>query len=111
MLPLNVSTEGVSNPESIQHLLQECVHPRALLSPSDAEFSAFFVKQIHRLGTPNFWTFMAYDKVDIQFRYGDIGPPHSLLPQILGEHIAALVGQLTEQESNNYGQSLSWLNH
>ena len=44
-------------------LVEHCLHPRALLSPMDADYCARMIKVVHRLGTPGFSTLNVYDKV------------------------------------------------
>jgi THO complex subunit 2 len=47
----------------VQHLLQECLIPRARLSPIDASFSARFLRVIHNVGAVNFPSLHVYDRV------------------------------------------------
>ena len=44
-------------------IVEHCLHPRALISPMDADYAAQIVKVLHLLGTPGFPTFHTYDKV------------------------------------------------
>ena len=44
-------------------IIEHCLHPRALLSPMDADFCAQIIKVIHAQGTPNWSTIHIYDKV------------------------------------------------
>jgi THO complex subunit 2 len=44
-------------------LIKHCFHPRALLSQSDADFTATFIQYLHAMGTPGFHTTAIYDKV------------------------------------------------
>lgn len=46
-------------------LVEHCLHPRALLSPMDADFCAQIIKLMHCLGTPGFSTLNTYDKVRV----------------------------------------------
>ena len=47
----------------VQHLLQECLVPRARLSPIDASFCARFVRVMHSAGAANFPSLHVYDRV------------------------------------------------
>jgi hypothetical protein len=43
--------------------MELCIFPRLRMSPTDAVFSAQFLRLIHGLGTPNFSSLTMYDKV------------------------------------------------
>jgi hypothetical protein len=47
----------------VQQLALTCMYPRSLLSPTDAEFSAKFMKTLHDVGTPGYSTIAAYANV------------------------------------------------
>jgi hypothetical protein len=49
--------------KTCQQFMQLCVFPRLRMSPTDAVFSAQFLRLIHGLGTPNFSSLTMYDKV------------------------------------------------
>jgi hypothetical protein len=46
-------------------LVEYCLHPRALLSPMDADYCAQVIKIIHSLGTPGFSTLNTYNMVRV----------------------------------------------
>lgn len=52
----------------VSQMLQHCIHPRALLSPTDAMFAAKFLRLMHSSGTRNFSSITAYDKVSLAAR-------------------------------------------
>ena len=56
--------------EIVYQLLQYCIIPRALLSPTDAIFAGRFLRLMHANGTRNFSSLTAYDKVIVE----QIGP-------------------------------------
>lgn len=64
--------------------VEHCLHPRALMSPMDADYCAQMIKVIHLQGTPGFWTLMTYDKV-------------------LGDHVKVMIFTCTGYEARNYG--------
>ena len=43
-------------------LVEHCFHPRALISPMDADFCSQIIKVMHSLGTPGFSTHQKLDK-------------------------------------------------
>lgn len=53
---------------AVQHFLQECLTPRARLSPIDASYCARFIRLLHNNGTPNFPSLHVYDKVNLRER-------------------------------------------
>ncbi|KDQ14762.1 hypothetical protein BOTBODRAFT_32521 [Botryobasidium botryosum FD-172 SS1] len=71
----------------VHHMMQECIYPRALLSPVDAEFCAQFIKFLHKIGTPGFSTLKCYNT-------------------IIGEQISSVIFTCTENEARNYGRFL-----
>lgn len=71
----------------VAQLIQYCLFPRALLSPTDAILAGKFVRTAHNLGTRNFSSLTAYDK-------------------ILVDHIAAVIFSSTENEARNYSRFL-----
>ncbi|KAI0693806.1 transcription factor/nuclear export subunit protein 2-domain-containing protein [Cytidiella melzeri] len=68
-------------------LVEHCLHPRALLSPMDADFCAQIIKLVHTLGTPGFSTLNTYDK-------------------LLSDHVKAVIFSCSEYEAQNYGRFL-----
>uniref|UniRef100_V5EZF8 THO complex subunit 2 n=1 Tax=Kalmanozyma brasiliensis (strain GHG001) TaxID=1365824 RepID=V5EZF8_KALBG len=71
----------------VAHLIQYCLFPRALLSPTDAILAGKFVRTAHNLGTRNFSSLTAYDKIFV-------------------DHIAAVIFSSTENEARNYSRFL-----
>ncbi|PWN50468.1 hypothetical protein IE53DRAFT_93433 [Violaceomyces palustris] len=53
----------------VEQFHQHCIHPRALLSPTDAIFAGKIIRLMHTLGTRNFSSLTAYDKI-----FTDISP-------------------------------------
>lgn len=49
----------------VQYFLQECITPRAKLSPVDASFCARFIRILHNHGTPNYPSLHVYDRVRV----------------------------------------------
>lgn len=49
-----------------QHLVQECLLPRARLSPVDAAFSARFIRTLHNISAGNLASLHLYDRVSAQ---------------------------------------------
>ena len=45
----------------VQQLVVHCLHPRALFSPTDAVYTAKFLRMLHTLGTPALPTLAVYD--------------------------------------------------
>lgn len=54
---------SLARKNAMQHFLQDCIVPRAKLSPVDASFSAKFIRLLHNIGTPNFPSLHVYDRV------------------------------------------------
>lgn len=79
--------DGKTRPPLVNQILQHCLIPRALLSPTDAIFAAKFIKQMHLLGAKNFSSLTLYDRVFI-------------------EHVAPIVFSSTENEANSYARFL-----
>lgn len=71
----------------VAHLIQYCLFPRALLSPTDAILAGKFIRTAHNLGTRNFSSLTAYDKIFV-------------------DHIAAVIFSSTENEARNYSRFL-----
>lgn len=71
----------------VQQLIQYCLFPRALLSPTDAILAGKFIRTTHNLGTRNFSSLTAYDKIFV-------------------DHIAAVIFSSTENEARNYSRFL-----
>ncbi|ETS61330.1 hypothetical protein PaG_04350 [Moesziomyces aphidis] len=71
----------------VAQLIQYCLFPRALLSPTDAIFAGKFVRTVHNLGTRNFSSLTAYDKIFV-------------------DHVAAIIFSSTENEARNYSRFL-----
>jgi THO complex subunit 2 len=55
--------DGVDRTGIVYAVLQECIIPRALLSPTDALFAGRFLKLMHTCGTRNFASLTAYNKI------------------------------------------------
>ncbi|PWZ01853.1 hypothetical protein BCV70DRAFT_150056, partial [Testicularia cyperi] len=70
-----------------QHMIQYCLFPRALLSPTDAILAGKFIRLAHSLGARNFSSLTVYDK-------------------IFTDAIAAVVSSSTENEARNYSRFL-----
>ncbi|UZJ52055.1 hypothetical protein CBS101457_001375 [Exobasidium rhododendri] len=68
-------------------LMQHCVVPRAILSPTDAIFAGKFIRLMHLNGTRNFSSLTAYDKIVI-------------------DQVAPLIFSSTENEIRNYARFL-----
>ena len=45
-------------------IIENCLHPRALLSPMDADYCAQLIKVMHLQGTPGFSALQTYDRVN-----------------------------------------------
>lgn len=73
-----------------QQIVEECLHPRALLSPTDALFSARFLRLLHTNGTLNLPTLAVYDALFLQ-------------------HIAQTIFSATEDEARNYSRFVNGL--
>ncbi|TKY88304.1 hypothetical protein EX895_002656 [Sporisorium graminicola] len=71
----------------VSQLIQYCLFPRALLSPTDAILAGKFIRTAHNLGTRNFSSLTAYDKIFV-------------------DHIAAVIFSSTENEARNYSRFL-----
>ncbi|KAF8324471.1 transcription factor/nuclear export subunit protein 2-domain-containing protein [Cantharellus anzutake] len=74
--------------EAVRHFTQHCLHPRSLLSPTDAEFSARFLKQLHLIGTPRFSSLSAYNNAS----------------DLFGQHLANQIFCLSEHEIYNFSR-------
>lgn len=59
---LTLSPDAATHP-LVQQLALTCLYPRSLLSPTDAEFSARFMKVLHDIGTPGYSTVASYANV------------------------------------------------
>lgn len=68
-------------------MLEHCVLPRALLSPTDAVFTGRFIRLMHAQGTRNFSSLLAYDR-------------------IFTSHVAPIIFACTENEARNYARFL-----
>lgn len=56
--------EGTAKPESVSDvLLEQCLLPRVLLSPADAEYTFRFVKALHEWNAPVFRLMSLYDRL------------------------------------------------
>ena len=71
----------------VYQMMQHCFVPRALLSPTDAIFAGRFLRLMHSLGTRNFSSLTAYDKIVL-------------------DQVAPLVFSCTENEVRNYARFL-----
>lgn len=49
------------------YIIEQCIQPRCLLSPMDADFCVQFIKAMHSHGTPGFSTLQCYDKVCVLY--------------------------------------------
>ncbi|KAL5032135.1 hypothetical protein BDV3_000726 [Batrachochytrium dendrobatidis] len=75
--------------EAIHVILEMCLYPRALLSPSDAIYCGKFISLIHSLGTMNLSTVSLYDNIFSK------------------DCLHATIFALTEVEAKNYGLFLA----
>ncbi|TFK73010.1 hypothetical protein BDN72DRAFT_791474, partial [Pluteus cervinus] len=71
----------------VNALIEQCIQPRCLLSPMDADFCAEFIKVLHTQGTPGFHTLRCYD-------------------YLLGDHVKVVLFSCSEYEARNYGRFL-----
>jgi len=53
---------GGDRAEIATQVVQQCLQPRALMSPMDADYCTQMLKTLHSLGPPGFSTLMVYDK-------------------------------------------------
>lgn len=74
-------------PEIVYQIMQHCIIPRALLSPTDAIFAGKFLRLMHSIGTRNYSSLTAYDK-------------------FMMEQVAPLIFSCTENEIRNYSRFL-----
>ncbi|PWN24056.1 hypothetical protein BCV69DRAFT_279956 [Microstroma glucosiphilum] len=77
--------DGTTRRDLVQHLIQYCLLPRALLSPTDAMFAGKFIRLMHLNGARNFSSLTLYDRLFI-------------------EHIAPVIFTCTENEANSYAR-------
>ncbi|KZS97683.1 hypothetical protein SISNIDRAFT_481583 [Sistotremastrum niveocremeum HHB9708] len=68
-------------------IIKYCLHPRALLSQSDADYCAHIIHVLHTMGTPGFLTTFIYDK-------------------LLDDCVTTTIFSCSEQEAVNYGRFL-----
>lgn len=61
--PTANAASSTDRAQIVYQLLQYCVIPRALLSPTDAIFAGRFIRVMHANGARNFSSLTAYDKV------------------------------------------------
>ncbi|CEH18317.1 KEKE-like motif-containing transcription regulator (Rlr1)/suppressor of sin4 [Ceraceosorus bombacis] len=71
----------------VSQLLEHCILPRALLSPTDAIFAGRFIRLMHANGTTNFSSLMTYDRIFV-------------------DHVAPIIFACTENEARNYARFL-----
>ncbi|KAH7100543.1 transcription factor/nuclear export subunit protein 2-domain-containing protein [Auriculariales sp. MPI-PUGE-AT-0066] len=71
----------------VAQILQHCIMPRALLSPMDADYCAFFIKTLHLIATPGFHTLRLVDR-------------------LFGDSTMTMVFSCTASEARNYGRFL-----
>ncbi|PWN43379.1 hypothetical protein IE81DRAFT_329522 [Ceraceosorus guamensis] len=71
----------------VAQLLEHCILPRALLSPTDAIFAGRFIRLMHANGTTNFSSLMTYDRIFV-------------------DHVAPIIFACTENEARNYARFL-----
>jgi THO complex subunit 2 len=69
-------------------IIQECLFPRIILSPSDAQFAARFIFFAHQQGTPAFRTLHIFDRM------------------LREQQILATLFQCTAREAENFGRFL-----
>jgi THO complex subunit 2 len=69
-------------------IIQECLFPRIILSPSDAQFTARFIFFAHQQGTPGFRTLQIFDRM------------------LREKQILATLFQCTAREAENFGRFL-----
>lgn len=55
-----------------QQLALTCFFPRSLLSPTDAEFVARFMKTLHEIGTPGYSSIASYANVSLVRLFGNM---------------------------------------
>lgn len=77
--------DGTTRRDLVQHLIQHCLLPRALLSPTDAMFAGKFIRLMHLNGARNFSSLTLYDRLFI-------------------EHVAPVIFSCTENEANSYAR-------
>lgn len=65
---LNQKDGGNARKLVVQHFIQECLVPRARLSPIDATYCARFIRVMHNVGAANFPSLHVYDRVSADFR-------------------------------------------
>ncbi|KAG8744851.1 THO complex subunit 2 [Ceratobasidium sp. 414] len=73
--------------EVASNFVQYCIHPRALLSPLDADFCSHFLKLITTIGTPTANCVKFYDYV-------------------FAGHMSSIIFTCSEREARNYGRFL-----
>lgn len=73
-----------------QQMIEQCLYPRALLSPTDAMFAARFLRLLHTNGTHNLSTLAVYDALFLQ-------------------HVPQTLFSATENEARNYARFLHGL--
>lgn len=78
---------GTTRSVLVHQMLQQCILPRALLSPTDAMFAGKFIRLVHLQGARNFASITLYDRIFI-------------------EHIAPVIFSCTENEANSYARFL-----
>ncbi|GBP63213.1 THO complex subunit 2 [Eumeta japonica] len=55
--------------ETVTRLMQLCLFPRCVFTPTDALYCAQFVHTVHALKTPNFSTLLCYDRLFCDITY------------------------------------------
>lgn len=69
----------------VAQIYQYCIEPRARLSLPDAHFAYQFIKKMHVINTPGFYTLMMFDK-------------------ILTSAVGPLLFACSENEARNFGE-------
>lgn len=78
---------GKCRPVLVHQILQYCLIPRALLSPTDAMFAGKFIRLMHIYGTRNLSSLTLYDRIFI-------------------EHVSPVIFSCTENEAISYARFL-----
>jgi THO complex subunit 2 len=65
-VPTANAASSTDRAQIVYQLLQYCIIPRALLSPTDAIFAGRFIRTMHANGARNFSSLTAYDKVSLR---------------------------------------------
>lgn len=82
-------SKSVGHNETINAMIQHCLYPRCIFSPSDAVYTAKFILLMHSLGVPNIATISLYDRL------------------LNGDIFHAMIFSSSEDEAKSYGLFLS----